>query len=290
MRRHDAELFACKRFVITAVRSRRSAHRNAAREFFAMSLLGGHPAFLTLKSLWFKEATDEPHLAMEYVHGVPLSHIMPVMRSYRTLGGISRQVGLIFFRLSLSKSYLSAHKQVMVGLEFLHESEMVHRDIKPENIMLSFDGVVKIGEPRAHFICLTIIDIRYLVDYGFVMHRTLSDPCYKGMLCGTPMVMAPEIEDIYNMDFDCRTFPAPYSPLVDVFAWGASALYLSQRSYMDYFPREYLLLENWNSRLQGDADASEQLRMFIWRSTQPDPRHRWTAMQLLEVRLVVFYI
>ncbi|GKT51836.1 serine/threonine-protein kinase KIN28 [Colletotrichum spaethianum] len=37
-------------------------------------------------------------------------------------------------------------KQLMRGVEFLHEMGVAHRDIKPENILLTIDGVIKITD------------------------------------------------------------------------------------------------------------------------------------------------
>ena len=45
--------------------------------------------------------------------------------------------------------------QILLGLEYLHNKDVVYRDIKPENILLDLDGHVKIADlglakPKMH--------------------------------------------------------------------------------------------------------------------------------------------
>lgn len=80
-------------------------------------------------------------------------------------------------------------KQITIGMDYLHERNILHRDIKPENILLH-NGVVKI------------------CDFGFsVMIKEELQMCMT--ICGTPLFMSPEI-----------LFMKPYTITSDIWSMG----------------------------------------------------------------------
>lgn len=88
------------------------------------------------------------------------------------------------FNEDVAKFYGS---QVFLGLDYLHNVDLLYRDLKPENILLTAKGYIKIA------------------DFGFakrVEGRTLT-------LCGTPEYLAPEIVQ-----------SKPYASSVDWWAYG----------------------------------------------------------------------
>ena len=64
-------------------------------------------------------------------------------------------------------------KQVLKGLEYLHQEGVVHRDIKGANILTTKDGIVK------------------LADFGVA--TSLNEDVKSFSLVGTPYWMAPEV-------------------------------------------------------------------------------------------------
>ena len=64
--------------------------------------------------------------------------------------------------------------QVLEVLSYLARNDIVHRDIKPANIMITHDGVVKLG------------------DFGFIQNHLDVDLLQEGTTLGTPDYISPE--------------------------------------------------------------------------------------------------
>ena len=69
-----------------------------------------------------------------------------------------------------TKFYIS---NIITGLEYLHNKDIIYRDLKPENIVLSKNGYLK------------------LVDFGFSKKLKKNELTFT--ICGTPDYIAPEI-------------------------------------------------------------------------------------------------
>jgi len=93
-----------------------------------------------------------PYLVMEYVEGVTLSELT--------------QQNLMPLDISLFILY-----QICSGLSTLHQKQYIHRDVKPDNILISNEGIVKLG------------------DFGFAESTSESNK----RIWGTPAYMAPEL-------------------------------------------------------------------------------------------------
>jgi len=65
--------------------------------------------------------------------------------------------------------------EIILGLEYLHNSGVIYRDLKPENILLNADG----------HICLT--------DFGISKEGLLAEDSRTATFCGTPEYLAPEV-------------------------------------------------------------------------------------------------
>jgi eukaryotic-like serine/threonine-protein kinase len=128
----------------------------------------------------YEESNGVGYIQMEVVHGVSLRYLLDgqhleEVRSRSTREEWARFTDAIFRvekdRVCIQPGVaLYIMRQVLRGLETLHEMGFVHSDIKPANIMIDRLGYVK------------------LVDYGRAVraHEKVT------ILLGTPIYMAPE--------------------------------------------------------------------------------------------------
>ena len=134
-----------------------SGFKIARKLFFNEAHTAGgldHPNILSV--LDAGEQDDQPYIVMEYVDGGDTlrSHVTP-----ETLLPLPRVIEVLY--------------QCAKALDYAHRRGVIHRDIKPSNIMLTADGVVKIG------------------DFGIAQHALSDETQLLGML-GSPRYMSPE--------------------------------------------------------------------------------------------------
>ncbi|KAH7688177.1 Mitogen-activated protein kinase kinase protein [Dioscorea alata] len=166
-------------------------------------------------------------------------------------------------RISIESHLSGVARQVISGLAYLHSRKIVHRDIKPANLLINHQGRVKIA------------------DFG--VSRILAQTMDCKSSVGTIAYMSPE-----RIDTDLNQ--GLYDGFAgDVWSFGISIL----EFYLGYFPYGANLPSkgDWASLIyairfsdppQVPATASPELRDFIARCLQKEPRRRFTAVQLLQ--------
>jgi hypothetical protein len=87
-------------------------------------------------------------------------------------------------------------RQIIRGLKYLHDNNIVHGDLKPQNLLVASDGTVKIG------------------DFG--LSKMIDENELQKEYVGTPAFMAPEVCD--EVSFDGK--------IADLYSVGATTFYI----------------------------------------------------------------
>eukprot|EP01095_Lingulamoeba_sp_RSL-Kostka_P013076 TRINITY_DN5311_c0_g2_i1.p1 TRINITY_DN5311_c0_g2~~TRINITY_DN5311_c0_g2_i1.p1 ORF type:complete len:262 (+),score=63.81 TRINITY_DN5311_c0_g2_i1:1-786(+) len=122
---------------------------------------------------------DEVWIVMEHLNGGTLNEVIKL--------------------ISLSEKQMAyIATEILRGIQFLHEQNVVHRDLKSHNIMLSVEGDAKI------------------VDFGLAFDLCIGG---KSLMCGSPYWMAPEIINKW-----------PQNKPIDIWGLGITLLEMANKS------------------------------------------------------------
>lgn len=208
--------------------------------FHAENLVNCYDAFRCGSKLW---------IVMEYVSAGTLAELLSSLR-------LAKKFGEDWARHGMTEAIIAyICREVLRGLESLHEIHRVHRDIKGDNILLDVDGSVKVA------------------DFGFCAQ--LSQRCEKrNTVVGTPYWMAPEV--IHGRDYDCQ---------VDIWSMGILVLECAEGKppRLDIPPIRamFLIATEGAPDLSEPSKWSAAMRDFIAWCSCVNPSDRPTATEAL---------
>lgn len=197
-----------------------------------------HPNVVTIYS--FEQVGDFYFIVMEYIRGKSLKEIIKKRE------------------LSFERA-LDIYKQVLKAVEFAHSKGIIHRDIKPGNILVTEDGIAKIG------------------DFGIAKIEGIEGLTRAGASMGTPLYSSPEQilgkrvdyrADIYSLGvllFEMMTGRPPFTS-------DTGSDYEIQRAHVESKPPKPSSLNPW---------LPSRIDRIVLKCMEKDPEKRYSSVREL---------
>ena len=236
----DGQIYAMKQVRINQLPEKEK--KNSLNEIRILASLS-HKNIIAYKDAFFDENSKTLNIVMEYADNGDMSQKI----KYNLKNGLIFSENIIW-------NYLI---QILEGLHYLHEHNIIHRDLKSANIFLTQEGIVKIGD----------LNVSKIAKIGMAYTQT-----------GTPYYASPEI-----------WLDKPYDYKSDVWSLGCILYELCQLKP----PFRGTSLKNLYYNIQRGIYEpimnyySEDLRNIIDIMLRTDPNMRPNTGQILKSKIII---
>ena len=222
---------------------------------------------LIMKEVALVTSLDHPNLVKYYASSVDqkngTANIFMEFIPNGSLGSMIRQMPEPMGE-ALASKYL---RQVLLGLQYLHEKSVMHRDIKCDNVLLANDGSAKI------------------TDFGAA--KLVGADTMRGAqtMIGTPFFMAPEM--LVGGCGDDDEEALLYGKRADIWSLGIMTLELLEKGNMPWpnmqnIGQLILYISGDDAHPIIPDRLSAEAKDFILKCCERSPQSRWRASELLQ--------
>ena len=190
------------------------------------------------------------YIPMEYISNGDLISVLKLSKN-----GFNEEISLFFF------------KQIIEGINYLHNKNLCHRDIKLDNILLDKNYNIKI------------------IDFEFCekIKNENNEKIKMNEKVGTESYMAPEMHYLNNGNFY-------YGDKIDIFSCGivliallTGKLFFETSTLSDFYFRMFI---NQTDDFFKEINCSDDLVYLIKKLINVDPNERLSTQEILEINVL----
>ena len=238
-RKEDLKIYAMKRVKISLLGTKE--RENALNEIRILYSLT-HPNIIGYKEAFYDENSKTLNIVMEYADDGDIESKIKYNKANK-----------LFFQESTIWNILI---QILKGLKYLHDNNIIHRDLKSANIFLMKNGLIKIGD----------LNVSKLSKIGSANTHT-----------GTPYYSSPEI-----------WIDKPYNNKTDI--WSVGCIIYEMCNLIPPF-RGTSLINLYHNIQKGEykkilSHYSKDLSDIISRMLIVDPNKRTSCDELLSLNII----
>ena len=235
----DKQIYALKQInLIGCPNNEIEAALNEIRLLASLS----HPNIIGYKDSFFDNPSQTLNIVMEAAEEGDLNKQLDYAKKSN-----------LFFKENIIWEYLI---QLLKGIEFLHNHQIIHRDLKCANIFVTKNGILKIGDMNV---------------------SKLAERNYARTKVGTPYYIAPEIWDNQKYDYKC-----------DLWSLGCIIYELCNKVAPFRGTNFKALIDNIKSGKYNPISQrySQDLKQIISMMLITNPNKRYSAKELLNTSII----
>ena len=177
----NGKIIAIKQIEMSKINKSKETYNNIRNEFFILSKINHNNI---IKLIDYELTKNNIYFILDYCNGGNLSEYIKYYE---------KKEGKLLNEFYIQKLL----RQLIKGLEYMHNKNIIHRDLKLENILLNFNDIKtsnlneKIQKVDYSKVSLNDSFTLKIADLGF--SKNISKELYTHTFLGTPIIISPEV-------------------------------------------------------------------------------------------------